>query len=107
MRKNILNFALALMAALAAPTSTAQELGPDMLLKQVTEEVITVLKHDKDLKGGSPAKAAALVETWIVPHFDFTRMTQIAMARNWPIATAEQRDTLVAEFKTLLVRTYS
>ena len=34
-------------------------------------------------------------------------MTQIAMAVNWRRASAQQQQALVAEFKTLLVRTYS
>src|SRR6266700_2386043 len=34
-------------------------------------------------------------------------MTRIAMARNWRLATPEQQKELTAEFKTLLVRTYS
>jgi phospholipid transport system substrate-binding protein len=42
-----------------------------------------------------------------VPHFNFTRMTRIAVARNWRLATPEQQKELTAEFKTLLVRTYS
>ena len=34
-------------------------------------------------------------------------MTRIAVARNWSAATPEQQSALTAEFKTLLVRTYS
>src|SRR4029077_18113152 len=40
-------------------------------------------------------------------HFDFARMTQTAMGRNWRLATPEQQKALTLEFKTLLVRTYS
>jgi len=34
-------------------------------------------------------------------------MTQIAVARNWPLATPAQQKALTVEFKTLLMRTYS
>jgi phospholipid transport system substrate-binding protein len=34
-------------------------------------------------------------------------MTQIAVARNWRLATPEQQKALTTEFKTLPVRTYS
>jgi phospholipid transport system substrate-binding protein len=42
-----------------------------------------------------------------LPHFDFTRMTALAMGRNWRSATPEQQKRLADEFRSLLVRTYS
>jgi phospholipid transport system substrate-binding protein len=107
MQKIIFKFALALLSALAAPLSLAQDVAPDMLLKAATLEVIAIIRHDKDIRAGNPTKVAELVETRILPLFDFTRMTQIAVARNWRLATPEQQKTLTAEFRTLLVRTYS
>jgi phospholipid transport system substrate-binding protein len=107
MHKIELNFALALIAALAAPPSLAQDTAPDVLLKSVTVEVIAIIRQDKDIQAGNPVKVAAVVETKILPLFDFTRMTQLAVARNWRMATSEQKKTLTTEFKTLLVRTYS
>ena len=56
---------------------------------------------------GNPAKIADLVEASILPLFDFTHMTQIAMARNWRLATLEQQKALTSGFRTLLLRTYS
>jgi phospholipid transport system substrate-binding protein len=85
----------------------AQTIAPDVLVKTITDEVAAVLKKDKDIQAGDTRKAGDLIETKIVPHFDFTRMARIAMARNWRAATPEQQKELAAEFKTLLVRTYS
>lgn len=99
--------ALALILAPAAPFAPAQDLAPDVLLKAVTSEVIAIIRQDKDIQAGDPAKVADLVETRILPLFDFTRMTQIAVARNWRLATPEQQKALTLEFKALLVRTYS
>ncbi len=101
---NILHFS---MLALLMPVAQAQELAPDVLVKSISQEVIAVLKQDKDIQAGNSKKVEALIETKVLPHFNFTRMTQIAMARNWRLATPEQRKELTAEFKTLLVRTYS
>jgi phospholipid transport system substrate-binding protein len=98
---------LVLFSLLAAPYSLAQDVAPDVLLKAVTSEVIAIIKQDKDIQTGNPAKVADLVENRILPHFDFPRMTQIAVARNWHVATPEQQVALTTEFKTLLVRTYS
>src|SRR5450756_1106652 len=86
MQKIIFKSALVLLSALTAPFSLAQDVAPNVLLKAVTLEVIAIIRQDKDIQAGNPAKVADLVETRILPLFDFTRMTQIAVARNWPLA---------------------
>jgi phospholipid transport system substrate-binding protein len=85
----------------------AQTVAPDVLVKTITDEVTAALKKDRDIQAGDAKKAADLIEAKIVPHFNFTRMARIAMARNWRSATPEQQKELASEFKTLLVRTYS
>lgn len=107
MKQIVSGSALALISALAAPLAPAQDVAPDALVKAVTLEVIAIIRQDQDIQAGNAAKVAELVETRILPHFDFARMTQIAVARNWRLATPEQQEALTAEFKTLLVRTYS
>jgi len=95
-------------AALVAPAlAVAADMAPDVLVKQVTLEVVDIVKQDKDIQAGDHQKVLALVEGKVLPHFDFTTMTRIAMGRSWRTATPEQKTRLVAEFKTLLVRTYS
>ncbi|MEE9580955.1 MAG: ABC transporter substrate-binding protein, partial [Nitrosomonadaceae bacterium] len=42
----------------------------------------------------------------ILPHFNFTRMTRLAMGKNWSKAAPHQQREMVKEFRTLLVRTY-
>ncbi|HKW38587.1 MAG TPA: ABC transporter substrate-binding protein [Burkholderiales bacterium] len=93
--------------AFLAPLAQAQAVAPDVLVKTITDDVAAAIKKDKDIRAGDAAKAADLIEAKIVPHFNFTRMARIAMARNWRTATPEQQKELAAEFKTLLVRTYS
>ena len=107
MQNAVLKFALLLISVLAAPLSVAQDVAPDVLLKTVTSEVLAIIKQDGAIQAGNSAKVAELVETRILPHFDFARMTQIAVARNWRAASPEQQEALTSEFKTLLVRTYS
>ena len=92
-------------AALAL-TAHAQE-APDVLVKRVSEDVVQTIRSDKDLQAGNQAKVKELIESKLAPHFDFTRMTALAMGRNWRSATPEQQKILTDEFRTLLVRTYS
>jgi len=80
---------------------------PDVLARSVTDEVIAVLRADKDIQSGNQKKARDLIETKIAPHFNFTGMTQLALGKNWSSANAEQRKALTAEFRALLVQTYT
>ena len=85
----------------------AQMLAPDALAKSVTDEVLAVIRADKDIQAGNQKKVLELVEAKVLPHFDFPHMTQLAMGRNWRAANAEQQKRLTGEFRTLLVRTYT
>ena len=100
-------YVLLLALALAAPASLAQDVAPDALLRAVTVEVIDKIKQDQELQTADAAKIATLIETRIMPLFDFVHMTRLAVARNWNLATPEQQRVLTEEFKTLLLRTYS
>ena len=93
------------LALIAVPVH-AQE-APDALVKRVSEEVLASIRADKDLQAGNPAKVKQLIESKLAPHFEFARMTALAMGRNWRAATPEQQKQLTEQFKTLLVRTYS
>jgi phospholipid transport system substrate-binding protein len=98
---------LGALMALLVPTASAQDVAPDVLVKTVTEEVISIIKQDRDIQAGNSKKTIALVEQKVLPHFNFTRMTALAMGVNWRKATPEQQQLLVEQFRTLLVRTYS
>ena len=93
----------------ASPPSTAIPMptAPDALLSAATLVVTDKLRRDNQQRTGSAAKIAELVESTLLPLFDFRHMTQLAVARNWPLASPAQQHSLVAEFRTLLVRTYS
>jgi phospholipid transport system substrate-binding protein len=96
-----------LVFALSALPAAAQELAPDALVKSVTLEVVELISKDKEIKSGSRAKLIAVIEQKVLPHFNFTAMTALAMGQNWAKATAEQKKQLTEQFRTLLVRTYA
>ena len=97
----------ALCFSLFATAVSAQDLAPDAQVKKITDEVIEIVKQDKDIQSGNRKKINELVDAKVLPHFNFSRMTALAMGRNWPKASAEQQKILTGEFRTLLVRTYS
>jgi phospholipid transport system substrate-binding protein len=96
---------LAAGAALAqAPSSAA---APDVLVRDLSNEVLATIKADKALASGDVNRVQKLVDEKILPYVDFQKMTQLAVGRGWRQATPEQREALTREFRTLLVRTYS
>lgn len=103
MKKFIWAVGLSLMAGFAQ----AEIVAPDVLIKETAQDVISIVKQDKDIQSGDQKKILALVDAKILPNFDFTRMTQLAAGRYWRQATPEQKKALVTEFRTMLVRTYT
>lgn len=83
------------------------EQAPDELIKNTAQEVLAIVKQDKDIQAGSQKKVLELVDAKVLPHFNFTRMTQLAVGKHWRTATAPQKQALEAEFRNMLVRTYT
>lgn len=93
------------LATLALPAAAAE--APDALVKRVATEVMDAIKSDPAIQAGDVNRIIALVDSKIMPNVNFERMTASAVGRHWRQATPEQQKQLQAEFKTLLVRTYS
>ncbi|MYM32899.1 hypothetical protein GTP44_01670 [Duganella sp. FT50W] len=98
--------ALATVSLAFTGVAAAQE-APDALVKRISEDVINTAKADKAIQAGDTKKVIDLVETKILPHVDFQRMTSLAAGRFWRQATPEQQQQLTTEFRKLLVFTYS
>jgi len=93
--------------ALGSAARAQDIVPPDVLVKNVTLEVVDIIKSDKDIQAGDRRKVISLIETKVLPHFNFEAMTASAVGRHWAKATPEQRARLIEEFRTLLVRTYA
>lgn len=86
--------------------ASAQE-APDELVRRSTNEILAAIKADKDLQAGNQKKIEKLAEEKVIPYFNFARMTQLAVGRNWRDASDAQKKALTEQFRMLLVRTYS
>jgi phospholipid transport system substrate-binding protein len=98
---------LALLITALLPTLALAQEAPEALVKRVTDELLTIIKNDKAVQSGDMTKVAQLAEQKVLPHFDFERMTRLAVGKNWRDASDAQKKALQDEFRTLLVRTYS
>src|SRR5436190_9110360 len=100
------SIAVALATLVLSSAAFAQE-APDAMVRRTTDEVLAIIKADKDLQSGNTRKIVELAEQKVLPHFDFARMTRLAVGRSWAQASDAQKEALTKEFRTLLVRTYS
>ena len=97
----------ALLALAVLPLAAFAQEAPDAMVKRVSGEVLQIVRTDPKVQAGDQQRIREVIETKLLPHFDFERMTSLAMGRNWQKATPEQQKQLVEQFRTLLVRTYS
>jgi len=104
--KRILN--LLCMAIFISSSSLAfAAIGPDELVKTTAEDVLAIVKKDKDIQAGDQKKIFALTEEKILPNFDFDHVSQLVLGKNWNKASKEQQDAFQKEFRSLLLRTYA
>jgi phospholipid transport system substrate-binding protein len=100
--------ALCLLMLLFAPVGAASaEVAPDELVRKLSDEVLEILRTDERLRDGDTTRAVKRIEAVVLPHFNFRRMTMLAVGRDWRDATPEQRQRLMDAFYSMLVRTYS
>lgn len=95
------------LALMGLMSSAMAEVGPDVLVKKTTDEVLEIVKKDKDIQAGDQKKVFALAEEKILPNFDFDRVCRLVLGKNWATATKEQQAAFQSEFRSLLLRTYA
>jgi phospholipid transport system substrate-binding protein len=105
-RKFAAHVVIGLLGGFAASVALAQE-APDAMVKRVSQEVLQIVRTDPKVQAGDQARIREVIESKLLPNFDFERMTALAMGRNWRQASPDQQKQLTQEFRTLLVRTYS
>lgn len=106
MKKLLIGLCLLFAAGLSA-ASTVKSAAPDVLVRNLTEEVLDILRTDEQLKKGDTTRVVKLIEEVVLPHFNFRRMTMLAVGRDWRDASEAQQKRLTDAFYQMLVRTYS
>jgi phospholipid transport system substrate-binding protein len=110
-RRSLFRVAASLFAAAALagalPLARAADEAPDVMIKRLSDEVLTIIRSDQSVKAGDINRIITVVDSKIMPNVNFQRMTASAVGPAWRQATPEQKKRLQDEFKLLLVRTYS
>lgn len=106
-----MKFLVSLMAGIAAlllaNVAMAEDVAPDVLVKNTANDVLEIIRKDKDIQSGDMRKISTLAEEKILPHFDFERMSRMVLGKHWSRASKEQQQQFVNEFRSLLIRTYA
>ena len=105
--KRICNLLLAAAFAVTATAASAEPQAPDTLVKSTANEVLDIIKKDKDIQSGDMRKITALAEEKILPHFDFERMSRMVLGKHWNRASKEQQQQFIKQFRSLLITTYA
>lgn len=98
---------LAFVCLLFAGPAIAAPQAPDVLVRDTTERLLQTIRADPEIAAGNLKRITEVVEANLVEHFDFARMTRLAVGKDWRRIDPARQPELIREFKTLLVRTYS
>tara|TARA_B100000768_G_C11223631_1_gene351755 strand:- start:583 stop:1218 length:636 start_codon:yes stop_codon:yes gene_type:complete len=80
---------------------------PQAIIKASSDQMQQALKDNKATIEKNPSFVYGLVNNILLPNFDFSKMSKLALGKNWRKASEAQRERFIGEFRLLLVRTYS
>ena len=84
----------------------AADVSPQELVRDTSSRMLLAMNEQRDIIEKDSAHLYQLVEEIVLPYFDFQRMSQWVLGKNWRNASAQQREQFVEQFRMLLVRTY-
>lgn len=76
------------------------------LAEEVTEKILARTAARRDELRQHPERLSAALGDLVNPYFDFQAMTQSAMGKYWPRASASEKSAITSEYTKLLIRTY-
>lgn len=95
------------LISVQAQTQAQNAMAPDELVRSISTGVLDEVKADRTLQSGNIERLNSLVERRVMPHVNFSRMTALAVGRNWRAASTDQQKVLMTEFHRLLLLTYA
>ena len=95
-----------LFGLFAVQIAVSAELDPHTLIQQTADHVLAEIKDNSGRYKDDPELLYELVDKVVLPHFNFTQMTKLALGKYARKVNADQKPLIVNEFRILLVRTY-
>ena len=80
--------------------------APQQLIEQTAQQLLDALAKDRDAVRKNPAKAKALVDQYLLPHFDTEYSARLVLGTHWRKATAQQRERFIQAFYQSMLYKY-
>jgi len=97
----------AVLPAFAADAPPATPgLGPQALMEEVSQELLQEIDANRDALAKDPARLRALIDRYLLPHFDTDYAARLVLGKHWRTATAEQRNRFIETFYKALMKDY-
>ena len=98
-------YAQAPAAAPAAGAAQAQP-GPSDVVQTAAQGMLRDLDANRAMYRQDPSKLSALVDKWLLPHFDVETSARAVLGLHWRAATPDQRKRFVDAFYKSLLNNY-
>jgi phospholipid transport system substrate-binding protein len=93
--------------AAAAPAATpAASSDPSALVQEAAQGMLGDIAKNRDGYRRDPAKVGAVVDKWLMPHFDTETSARVVLGQYWRSATADQRQRFINAFYHSLLSNY-
>ena len=106
-RSRALAVAVVGMVAWSMAIAAGAEHSARTLVRETTSRLVEVLKSERESLREDPQLLHEIVDEYVLPYFDFERMSRRVLGKHWKKAAPEQRSQFVMAFRSLLVRTYT
>lgn len=93
-----------LLLLIQSALSSAQDLGPEEIVRKLTNETLEAVNNDKSLQSGDRRAVVTLIEQKLEPLLDIRESARLALGPAWRTASPEQQERIVKEFREMMVR---
>jgi phospholipid transport system substrate-binding protein len=108
MRNLFLTVVFATLAILSPQTRAAAVPGPgpQQLMEQVSQDLLRELDANREAMREDPSKLRALVDEYLLPHFDTDYAGRLVLGTHWRTATPQQRQRFIDAFYKSMLAAY-
>ena len=96
-----------LLWGIADAAATALIPSAQDMVKSTSTEIINSLRAQSEELHDNPERIYDFIQSRVLPHFDFERMSRLVLGKYWRRASPQERREFVEQFRYLLVRTYA
>lgn len=108
MKQRVVLTALFILSLLCMNVYAATQQSAEQVVREAVEQTTAKLNAEKDQLKSHPNRIYDLIQSMVVPHFNFPLISRLVLGRTtWDAATDQQKKEFIHEFTTLLIRTYA